>query len=1196
MAALALGLVGGFFFGPVGYLIGSTLGSLLFPPHGQDAQPLQNLKLQGSQYGVMIPISFGTWRHSGQVVWQTDLEPHAQHESSGGKGGDDPISGYTYTVSCAIKVCKGPKKKLTRIWADGELIYDRLEGSTLTNELPIAIYLGIETADPDPTIEAVEGVGNVPAFRDDVAVVFTDWDVTRYGNRIPNLNFEVVSHTGTFPVRLASFTTSTHPASNQQHVTFDEATQTITVAEYFQDTNWYYRVRSYLLDGTPTGTDVDEVLPAIPGQDGVSIGGHVANSDIAFGFYLSDNNAWYVQGQPSVSVGNAVGGHASQAVVGVPVISGDFLYAVCNNAISGTCGVAQFNITEGLPSGIPIRVTTIFGDEFSGVHIAVSDDGFVWVGESNSSSGVHLYKFDDELTLIHQWDAADLPPYFSPHYTFLIYDGYLVFHADQTVNQYIAVYTINADDTFTQAGETQVEQSLGPNIPIGGGLVSDNDGIYTLNPPGEAVTLASIVTEISADMGVVAGAIDVSTLTDLVDGFALTQQTSGRAALDPLRAAYFFDGVESNTQIKFVKRGGSSVVTIPDEDLAATVSGSAPPDPLRTQRIEEELLPAILDLKYVDGGSDYQDGDQRAQRQVTSSDMSVTVSVPVSLSSAKAAQIAWITLLVAWVERESFTLSIPRKYAYLEPTDVITARGRTMRLTKETQTASLLQTFDALAVIPGLFVSAPVGVTGSGFTQTVAPNSQASNLLMLDIPLVSDDDATSPAVNIYYAAMAGAVGPPWPGAVLFKSNDGGTTYASASGRAPSAVMGTTLTALGDFLGGNVFDEGNALEVLVGAGGGTLSSATRLAVLNGANKVSAGKEIFQFRDAELTAPSTYRLTGLLRGRRGTEWAIGTHSSGESFVLLSGALPIVAGGGDLGVTRQFKPVTIGRSVASATAQNFTDFGASLRPYAVVHVGGGVNASGDFIVNWTRRTRIGGEWASYVVAPLSEATESYTVEVWDATFTTLVRTTAGLTTPTLTYTAAQQTTDFGSPQSSIHIKVYQNGQFLPSKAVRATLPNNDPLASTDTLEPNPIPGPPPPLPAGSHVIPFTWSDSPPLVAYSSEYGGFGPTDELIVSFTTPAVGNAVVGNITIVEFGDPQTDRLACLSTTAGDMDNGIKKEAQGPTFFFSVGTPTTLSGYPVPTLLVNTTYYLNIKNAPTSNTSCNVKITLNKPSGL
>jgi hypothetical protein len=55
-----------------------------------------------------------------------------------------------------------------------------------------------------------------------------------------------------------------------------------------------------------------------------------------------------------------------------------------------------------------------------------------------------------------------------------------------------------------------------------------------------------------------------------------------------------------------------------------------------------------------------------------------------------------------------------------------------------------------------------------------------------------------------------------------------------------------------------------------------------------------------------------------------------------------------------------------------------------------------------------------------PLDEPSEAYELDVLDGA--TVVRTIAGLSSPTAPYSAAEQTADFGAPQSSVAVNVYQ------------------------------------------------------------------------------------------------------------------------------------------------------------------------------
>jgi hypothetical protein len=243
----------------------------------------------------------------------------------------------------------------------------------------------------------------------------------------------------------------------------------------------------------------------------------------------------------------------------------------------------------------------------------------------------------------------------------------------------------------------------------------------------------------------------------------------------------------------------------------------------------------------------------------------------------------------------------------------------------------------------------------------------------------------------------------------------------------AATIGTAAGILGDFGGGNIFDELNSVDILLQSGL-PLTSYTQQQVFSGSGLCVLGApgrwEVMQFRTAALIGAATYRLSGLLRGRRGTEWAMSLHAAGDIFVLAS----MTAwsrpnpGTAEIGLARVYKGVTSKTSLPDAEVQGFVNTAMGLECYAPVQIGGGRNADGDVTINWVRRSRIGGEWRDYVDVPLGEVSEAYLLEIWDSDYTVLKRTITGLTSPTATYTATDQTTDFGSPQSTVYLKVYQ------------------------------------------------------------------------------------------------------------------------------------------------------------------------------
>ncbi len=121
--------------------------------------------------------------------------------------------------------------------------------------------------------------------------------------------------------------------------------------------------------------------------------------------------------------------------------------------------------------------------------------------------------------------------------------------------------------------------------------------------------------------------------------------------------------------------------------------------------------------------------------------------------------------------------------------------------------------------------------------------------------------------------------------------------------------------------------------------------------------------------------------------------------------------------------------------------------------------------------------------------------------------------------------------------------------------------------------------------------------VTAVTSSVGGFGANTAMVVTFTTPAVGNARVGNITTYEYGDPPTYRTIVLSTApcGGGTVLGTTEGTTTP-LYFTVGGA--LFGYP--TLQTSTMYYLTIVNRQNGLEqcfgSCNAKIELSKPKGL
>jgi len=214
---------------------------------------------------------------------------------------------------------------------------------------------------------------------------------------------------------------------------------------------------------------------------------------------------------------------------------------------------------------------------------------------------------------------------------------------------------------------------------------------------------------------------------------------------------------------------------------------------------------------------------------------------------------------------------------------------------------------------------------------------------------------------------------------------------------------------------------NSVEVQLDYG--ALQSLADERVLAGGNAALIGDEVIQFAQAELIAEGRYRLSRLLRGQRGTEHEISSHPSGSRFVLLD---PARQPRPNFSVSRigapiawRFAPIPQGPAGDLSEEIVFTNTGCGLRPFAPVHLTAvRMSPSNDIQLSWIRRTRVGGDsWLNEV--PLAEETEEYDAYILDGA---AVMRSARVSAPTLLYTAAEQTADFGSPPPVLTWRVAQ------------------------------------------------------------------------------------------------------------------------------------------------------------------------------
>ena len=201
MATLILGgigaVVGSAFGGPagarLGFSIGAAIGGLLDAPKGVDQQTgkLDDLRTTTASYGTSIPLVWGSMGVGGSVIWASPLQEHKHTQHQGGKGGGGAsTTSYTYTVSLAVLVCAArPGLSVSKIVANDLTIW---QAGRAGNVITPRFYDGNEAQMPDALITASQPDGQAPAFRGVNYFVLESFDLSKFGNAVPNFQIETV--------------------------------------------------------------------------------------------------------------------------------------------------------------------------------------------------------------------------------------------------------------------------------------------------------------------------------------------------------------------------------------------------------------------------------------------------------------------------------------------------------------------------------------------------------------------------------------------------------------------------------------------------------------------------------------------------------------------------------------------------------------------------------------------------------------------------------------------------------------------------------------------------------------------------------------------------------------------------------------------------------------------------------------------
>lgn len=530
-------------------------------------------------------------------------------------------------------------------------------------------------------------------------------------------------------------------------------------------------------------------------------------------------------------------------------------------------------------------------------------------------------------------------------------------------------------------------------------------------------------------------------MTDLavlsVDGYTIKTRKSIRAAFSELKQAFTFDVVESDGKIKYRARGSVPDAIIDHSSLGTDEEGRW----LNVTETNDGARIRKINLTYRDIDREYMDNVQsiildKTGPQLLDSESPIDVSVPIAMTAEKAKGLAEILLYSKEVARTGFEFTLPPSYQYIDPADVVGVTmpddsTEMMRLRQSSIGADRSIQVTASREDPDIY-NDEVNLFGNvgRFTDDEFP-ALAPRVDVVGLPIGGRKDTdfsiSSTSYRLYLAFLNYKPGftieKPFT-LKLLTPGAGASTYLINPPLdyptwgfvidPPSAAVPVFST-----------DETSELRVrLINTTGAAMASSTMSALLanNQCNLCLVGQELLQFRTAVDEGDDVWLLTGLHRGKLGTDFVFGTAIAGDKFILLGGADAVLDESGIVvvdmplagGPQKAYQVILDVNNPFQPTELEVLQL-ANLRPWSVAdmkldYVGN------DAVISWQRRTRYGGEWNDdgSDAVPLNEATETYIVWLFNDPTTFNPQNAAHylrkveVTSPAFTYTAAMQTAD--------------------------------------------------------------------------------------------------------------------------------------------------------------------------------------------
>lgn len=1006
-------VVGGFFGGPQGAQIGFAIGSVVgnaVDPQRLSGPKIGEVPLQTSEEGVVCPLYAGTCAGPGNLIYK-HLFPPVTVEEQQGKGGGPIIESErlygTFAVRIGASLFDGPGVRngitgLIRIWEDEKLVYDVSPDSVILDESAqyaetFTFYAGTETQLPDPDIEAIEGVGNVPAYRGRSYIVFHYKDLTDRRGSVPQFRFEVTVEPAAGGTTPTAITNNRHYEGSPTALTLASSAMgwagvVDRVAAYgdyaagsqvnalgadrFQLLKWDGSAWSALAD--PADMPFSGPRDIAWSPDGnylaLAIGQTAPNNVIIYrrsgdtftklpdptefpvGVCLSV--AWDSSGQRiafGANLGAYVFDFVNEELIGRREVNAsfvaerlDFMPGVGSRYLA--CGNASRVYVAAIEES-PVRIADIVVDIADRGIYWDSSSGYLFTVGDTLSNALKVYRFDtsvigtEELAL--ESNFVDQPATSPADSAITTNRDYLIVATDTNQSPYI--YSLTGPLPPVPVQETSAPANTANVTAVDWTGVE----IATITPGTSPLpdVIEAIVRRVKQPSSLV-NTTQVS--SEIVRGVIFgSQDYTAADAIRSLAQVYLFDVPDYDEQLHIVPRGGAVTFSVTEDDLVEAPGDSF----VRANAIEQ---PGKISLFFQNPTIYYQPSKANPPfiGYENGAVNEVTIQVPVVLrDSDEAPQLVDKMQKISEADAQGeVTRVVPDRYLSVVAGSIgaltergITRRVRVTAVQEYDYRMKLKMRIDRQSAVTSNLTATPVPAPDPPPPSIVGQTTYA----FLNIPGIADSDD-----RLGYRFAVAGISAGWNGAALQRKSGAETDFTTVATKQTASVIGyltTGITAASE----HVTDYTNVVTVYF-PNGETIDTLTYQQFLSegGGFAISNGDgtwELCQYQDASEDSDGIISLSTLVRGRANT--GATAHNAGAMVVMLNSTQFVEATTSLIGQTLNHRPVSIGASPETAPVYpDLYDPAYSQVEMPVSQLRATRSSSNILTITWAERRRFG------------------------------------------------------------------------------------------------------------------------------------------------------------------------------------------------------------------------------------------------